>query len=528
MINDYLSPYINKLDAEFKNKPNIRKTLSDIKLDLEICYKANDSKLLDLKKEDTVKYWNTYLYESIIKKYVDKKVNVHNVTVYTLKINEQVEEIEVPNPDYQAYIHKKEMFDQIINKHPETAGNATDTKSDEHPENDANKSDTDKKKKRSHIHHSGADFMIGMGLHNVPPQTIKKKNIKYVVSSNKEGTVLKRLDTLYLRKTDSIRLHTILKNFSEHTNIYEDLCISKKLGIMLYGVPGTGKSSAIMAIATHLNYDIYYVSLNGVNKNSQLKLIFDFVAKNCSKRGLMVFEDIDAQTNVVHKRTIVVQKECKEGYDTQIISESLDESDLSVHSMDSKKNDDLDLSFFLNMLDGTLSQQDMVYVMTTNHLERLDPALYRKGRIHAMIHLKKCDQYQISCIFEKIFKKQIDSEVLAKIPEDVYTPAEVIQHFLENIHNIDMSDQEIIDGMAESQSEYNEKSAMIEANIRKGLISGVQGIISNTVSKSMHVDVETSADTETGIKDDTKPKKITTCKPPIKKEKKAVSDSDSD
>jgi hypothetical protein len=55
----------------------------------------------------------------------------------------------------------------------------------------------------------------------------------------------------------------------------------------------------------------------------------------------------------------------------------------------------------------------------------------------------------------------------------------------------------------------------------------VQGIISNTVSKSMHVDVETSADTETGIKDDTKPKKITTCKP-IKKEKKAVSDSDSD
>ena len=163
---------------------------------------------------------------------------------------------------------------------------------------------------------------------------------------------------------------------------------------MLHGVPGTGKSSTIIAIATYLNYDIYYISLNGVEKNSQLKQIFDYVAKNCSKQGIMVFEDIDAQTNVVHKRNIILSPDTMiqdPDKGNKVVTEIFDEGSLSYHSLENKKNDELDLSFLLNILDGTLSQHNMVYIMTTNHLERLDPALYRKGRIDAMIQLKKCD-----------------------------------------------------------------------------------------------------------------------------------------
>lgn len=412
---------------------------------------------------DVVKMWNTHLYDTIIKSYMDKKVNAHNVTVYTLKIGEHIEEKEVPNPDYLAYMHKKDMFESMsVGKRGVSSGKKQD-------------SDTEKKRDDEHDDHISlaANFMMGMGLHNVPPQTIKKKIVKPVVIATKEGTVMKRLDTLYLRKQDNTRLCTILKNFSECSEIFDDLCISKKLGIMLYGVPGTGKSSTIVAIATYLNYDIYYISLNGVNKNSQLKMLFDHVAKNCSKRGLMVFEDIDAQTDVVHKRTTMIRTETDGEQIIKIKTESLDEASLSVYGADNKKNDDLDLSFFLNNLDGTLSQQDMAYVMTTNHLEKLDPALYRKGRIHAMIHLKKCDRFQISCIFAKIFKKSIDEDVLEKIPENIYTPAEVIQHFLENIHNIDMTDQQIVNGLDETKNEFAEKNALLEQNIKQGIVQGI-------------------------------------------------------
>jgi hypothetical protein len=330
---------------------------------------------------NSISLWNKYLYDEIINPYLDKQHKINEVNVYTLKLEESNEEIEESNPEYDEYIAKKDIFGTI-----------------------SKDSDTD------------ADILIKVGLHIIPPKTIKKNIKSYKVIANKEGNVSKRLDTLYLRKQDSKKLKAILKNYQERTDIYEDLCINKKLGIMLHGDPGTGKSSTIIAIATHLNYDIYYISMNGIATNEQLKMIFDFVSKNCSKKGMMVFEDIDAQTNVVHAR---------------------------VNESNNKKDDDLDLAFFLNLLDGTIAHQEMVYCITTNHLERLDPALYRKGRINVMIHLKKCDHYQINCIFEKVLNRKLDSHILETIPEDTYTPAEVIHHLMENIHS-DITDEEII------------------------------------------------------------------------------------
>ncbi len=82
----------------------------------------------------------------------------------------------------------------------------------------------------------------------------------------------------------------------------------------------------------------------------------------------------------------------------------------------------------------------MVYIMTTNHIDRIDPALYRKGGIHVIIQPKKCDRHQIANIFEKIMKQKINYDVLETIHGDTFTPAEIIQHLMENINNIDMTD----------------------------------------------------------------------------------------
>lgn len=41
----------------------------------------------------------------------------------------------------------------------------------------------------------------------------------------------------------------------------------------------------------------------------------------------------------------------------------------------------LSFSGFLNALDGVATQEGTVLFMTTNHVERLDPALIRAGRI---------------------------------------------------------------------------------------------------------------------------------------------------
>jgi SpoVK/Ycf46/Vps4 family AAA+-type ATPase len=167
---------------------------------------------------------------------------------------------------------------------------------------------------------------------------------------------------------------------------------------------------------------------------------------------MYVFEDVDAQTNIVHQRTTIVK--ASDSDIIEIKSESIDDSTTSVYQSENKKNGDLDLSYLFNILDGTLSQQDMVYCMTTNHIERLDKGFYRKGRFHAIIELKKCDKYQIQCIFEKIMKREILDSILDKISEDVYTPAEVIHHLLENKYNVELSDQEIIDDLIKSHDEF--------------------------------------------------------------------------
>ena len=412
----------------------IPKIITDVTIDLDIMSNINDKYMS--KNIDLIKKWNDYLYDHIIKSYQDTSIAENNVTIYSLKLSEHVEEKDIPNPDFTAYLQKKEMYESMI-KTKSSKDSNTDTDTD---------IDTEDTKRPSN------NIIFNMGLHKVPPQTIKEKKIVYTIISTKEGTVCKRLDTLYLRKADSRKLHAILKNFSEFSKMYDELCIIKKLGILLHGDPGTGKSSAIMAIATFLNYDIYYVSLNGVDKNFKLKMIFDYVAKNCSKKGIYVFEDIDAQTNIVHQRTTIIKSADK----LSVNSESIDESVSSVYQSENKKNDDLDLSYLFNILDGTLSQQDMVYIMTTNHLERLDKGFYRKGRFHAIIELKKCDRYQIQSIFEKIMKRSIDSDVLNKISEDTFTPAEVIHHLLENCHNDELSDKEIIDDLINSHDDFIE------------------------------------------------------------------------
>ena len=377
------------------NNTSLHNSTNDIILSIKI-HQGTDSLA---HTPSLVSIWNSFLQNEIIQQYAKKQFSVENVTVYILKIKETINESEIPNPEYNSYNQKKALYDSLSQQ--SNVENA-----------------------------SNPQIMIDMGLHIIPPKTITKQTSIWSIHCSEEGSVKKRLDTLYLRKQDFIKLATILHMFKENSSVYDDLCINKKLGIMLHGDPGTGKSSTIMAIATYLNYDIYYVSLNGVKTNSQLDIIFDHVMENCSKNGMIVFEDIDAQTDIVHRRGG---------------TRGIDEGAMLMHDLDSKKDDDLDLSYFLNKLDGTLAKQNMVYVMTTNHLEKLDPALIRKGRINAIFHLKKCDRYQVSHIFEKIMGRKIDEEVLGRIEEDKFVPAQIIFHLLEMVNCVGISDEEMME-----------------------------------------------------------------------------------
>lgn len=112
---------------------------------------------------------------------------------------------------------------------------------------------------------------------------------------------------------------------------------------MLYGPPGTRKSSFSLSVAGELDLDIYIISVPGVN-DEMFKDLFTKLPQRC----VVLLEDIDAVGTVNNS---------------------------------SRPKEPVSMSGLLNTLDGVASQDGRVLIMTTNHVEKLDEALIRPGRI---------------------------------------------------------------------------------------------------------------------------------------------------
>jgi chaperone BCS1 len=66
-------------------------------------------------------------------------------------------------------------------------------------------------------------------------------------------------------------------------------------------------------------------------------------------------------------------------------------------------NDQMTLSDFLNAIDGVTSQKDgRILIITTNHHDKLDPAITRPGRIDAKVEFKHADLYQLNLLSQRM------------------------------------------------------------------------------------------------------------------------------
>ena len=100
----------------------------------------------------------------------------------------------------------------------------------------------------------------------------------------------------------------------------------------------------------------------------------------------------------------------------------------------------IDLSFLLNLLDGTLESAGRIIAISSNFPERIDRALIRPGRIDMIIHFKKCNANILSEMVTSFYDKEI---VLPEIPDYKWSPAEVNQILFRNFDKPEVAVREL-------------------------------------------------------------------------------------
>ncbi|KAL2162027.1 hypothetical protein VTH06DRAFT_7812 [Thermothelomyces fergusii] len=175
---------------------------------------------------------------------------------------------------------------------------------------------------------------------------------------------------------------------------YANRGIPYRRGYLLHGPPGTGKSSLSLALAGFFKMRIYIVSLSSVSANEEnLTALFADLPRRC----VVLLEDIDT-AGLTHTREDGEQDSAAADGTENKPAPPGDKSEQSKNA-----NGRLSLSGLLNILDGVASQEGRVLIMTTNHIEKLDKALIRPGRIDMIVKFDRADTSMTAQIFRAIY-----------------------------------------------------------------------------------------------------------------------------
>ncbi|KAJ2353040.1 Complex III assembly protein translocase and chaperone [Coemansia erecta] len=163
-----------------------------------------------------------------------------------------------------------------------------------------------------------------------------------------------------------------VRDFISNGKWYDDRGIPYRRGYLLHGPPGSGKTSFIQALAGDLGYNICILNLSerGLTDDRLNHLL-----TVAPERSLLLLEDVDAAF------TRTRQQSEHAAYQQSMVT----------------------FSGLLNALDGVASSDERIIFMTTNHIDRLDPALIRPGRVDVKVYLGNASPFQIRRMFTRFY-----------------------------------------------------------------------------------------------------------------------------
>ncbi|KAF8066137.1 hypothetical protein N665_1159s0008 [Sinapis alba] len=234
-------------------------------------------------------------------------------------------------------------------------------------------------------------------------------------------------ETLAMDPEKKERIKKDLVKFSKGKDYYKKIGKAWKRGYLLFGPPGTGKSTMIAAMANFLEYDVYDLELTTVTDNTQLRRLLI----ETSTKSIIVIEDIDCSLNLTGQRKNKKEEEDEDGDDKNELEKKM------MKNEGDKKESKVTLSGLLNFIDGLWSAcgGERIIVFTTNFVDKLDPALIRKGRMDKHIEMSYCG-FEAFKVLAKNYLDVVESELFDEIKrlledeEIKMTPADVGENLL--------------------------------------------------------------------------------------------------
>jgi len=269
----------------------------------------------------------------------------------------------------------------------------------------------------------------------------------HLLYTKSKFTTNRTFKNVFFEERDHVESRTCF--FLERRDWYDKKGIPYTLGFMFHGTPGTGKTSTVKAIANEARRHIINVQLSEIKTKQQLQHlffndeIFVYNGTNTEKytipvnERLYVIEDIDAMGDTVLRR------EWKKPTSNQEPQQKTGDIFMDRLNETKDEKEPIDLSFLLNLLDGTLESNGRILIITTNFPERIDKALIRPGRIDMIVKFKKCNREVMQEMMESFYDSEID------LPTDEtldykWSPAEVNQILFRNFTEPDKALQELI------------------------------------------------------------------------------------